>query len=175
MSRKVIERKLRTDRWRVACPGVYVTHTGALSTTQRHWVAVLAAGADRDVVGDESPACLGGLSALQAAGLRNITSPSIHVLIAARRQVKPPVGVTIHRTRTMPDHIDTRHVSPPGTLPGRSVVDAAQWARSNREASLIVATAFQQRLVSFADVVRALSNKPADPTRSACPAYRAGQ
>jgi hypothetical protein len=41
-------------------------------------------------------------------------------------------------------------------LPGRSVVDAAQWARSDKEARLIIAASFQQHLVSMHDIERAL-------------------
>jgi len=49
---------------------------------------------------------------------------------------------------------------PPATLPGRSVVDAASWARSDDEARLIIASTFQQRLVVLADIERVLARTP---------------
>jgi hypothetical protein len=58
----------------------------------------------------------------------------------------------VHRTRQLPEAELHRVGSPPCTTPARSVVDAAQWASSPDEARLIIAAAFQQRLVSGDDL-----------------------
>jgi very-short-patch-repair endonuclease len=50
-------------------------------------------------------------------------------------------------------------------MPGRSVVDAAAWARSDEEARLLIAASFQQRVVTLAEVRQVLDRMPATPRR----------
>lgn len=54
----------------------------------------------------------------------------------------------------------------PLTLAGRALVDAVQWAASDRQALLLVAASFQQRLVSLPDVERTLAQLPRAKRRS---------
>lgn len=153
VSARSIRRAVESQRWRQVHWGIYQTQPGLLDLPQRQWVAVLAAGADLPAHDDEEPACLGGLSALGLQGLRHVSADAIHVLVPARRRVmRTPANVVVHRTRLMPRRWQTRHVRPPATLPGRSVVDAAAWARSDDEARLIIAASFQQRIVTLRDV-----------------------
>jgi hypothetical protein len=156
MSIKTLRHLVESGRWRRLRDGLFVAHNGPPTPGQRDWSAVLGAGGDRwpELV------CLGGLSSLRAWGLRSIESERTHVLVPARRQVRNPPGVVIHRTRVPPDLSGCQHMRPPASLPGRSLVDAVQWARSDREARLIVASAFQQGLVAFADVQRSLAELP---------------
>jgi very-short-patch-repair endonuclease len=55
-------------------------------------------------------------------------------------------------------------IARPGCAPcsasDRAVIDAAQWARSDREARLVIAASFQQRLVTLPAVERALREQP---------------
>jgi very-short-patch-repair endonuclease len=152
LSDKALRHLVDSGRWRRLHIGVYAAHSGPLTLAQRHWSAVLSAGGDRMSV------CLGGLTALQAWGLRSITSDGIHVLVPITRQIHVR-GVVVHRTRVPPDVAP--HLTPPASFPGRSLVDAAQWARSDQEARLIVAACFQQKLVTLADVDRALARNTA--------------
>jgi very-short-patch-repair endonuclease len=145
MSRKTVRHRVSSGRWRRVHRGVLLTHTGAITTNQRLWIAALAAG-------DEQPAPVAGLTALIVHGLRTITSPAIHVLVPSQRRVVAPRGVVVHRTRDLPPGDVIAWSSPPATTPGRSVVDAAQWARSDNEARLIIAASFQQRLVQLPDI-----------------------
>jgi uncharacterized protein DUF559 len=111
-------------------------------------VALLAAG-----YGDERAVCLGGLTALRVWGLRRIDADAVHVLIpAASRPAGLPRYVRAHRTRHMPARDEIHCIRPPATLAARSAVDAAQWARSDKEARLIIAASFQQRLMSLRDI-----------------------
>lgn len=55
---------------------------------------------------------------------------------------------------------DIAPTSPPSTTLPRSVVDAASWARSDREARTIVAMCFQQRLVTGTEVDAVLERMP---------------
>ncbi|MGX6604119.1 hypothetical protein ACWKSP_18570 [Micromonosporaceae bacterium Da 78-11] len=103
-------------------------------------------------------ALLGGLSALETVGFRGFLSDDVHVLLPARmRSDVPPLHVVPHRTSGVPD-CDIHHLGdPPGTTPARSLVDAAQWARSEQTARAIVAAGFQQRLIRAADIRPVLS------------------
>jgi hypothetical protein len=140
---------------------VYVAQSGPLTASQQLWTAALWAGVDRPPVDGRASACLGGLTALRVAGLRRIASPGTFVLIDARRSpLLPPPGLIAHRSSAMPDVDTARIYQPPATLPGRSVLDAAQWARSDDEARLIVAASFQQRLVTLVDIERAVALVP---------------
>jgi very-short-patch-repair endonuclease len=153
LSAKAIEHQLVTGRWRRLHRGVFSARTGPLSAHQRLWLAVLAAGGDQceDVV-------LGGLSALHQWGLKAVAANAIDVLVPAFSRFRVPPGIRVHRTTVAPDGI--RQPSPPATLPGRSVVDAAAWARSDEEAVLIVAASFQQEIVRLVDVQRAADEQP---------------
>jgi hypothetical protein len=93
------------------------------------------------------------------SGLQRFAGDAIHVVIpAAHLDTNPPDGVRVHRTSVLPAaDIDAR-ADPPCTRPPRSVVDAARWARTDREARTIIAVCFQQRLVS-GDEIRAVLDR----------------
>jgi very-short-patch-repair endonuclease len=152
LSRKALEHRLATGRWRRVHRMIYVTIGGPLNPLQKDWVAVLAAG------GETGTACLAGLSALCTWGLRGIEAAAIDVLVPHARRVQLPPGVRLRRSRT-PDLDATHHISPPATMAPRSLLDAVQWARSDAEARLIIAASFQQGLVTYVDVERAAAVK----------------
>ncbi len=149
---KAIRHRLATGRWRRVHRAIFCAYHGPLRLAQRQWIAVLAASTK-----DGPLACLGGLSALQVLGLRNVTDDRLHVV--SERELNPPTGVVVHRTRLSGEdrHPSTR---PPVTMPGRSVVDAAAWARSDDEARLVIAASFQQRLVTAPEVWQVLDRLP---------------
>lgn len=154
LSDKAIRHRLASGRWRLAHRAVYATHAGPISEHQRRWIAALAVGRGR-------VAPLAGLSALAVHGLRGFAARPIHVLVGAhRRDTDPPPGVVVHRTRHLP--VEDRHPggNPPCTMPARSTIDAAQWARDDRAAATIIAASFQQRLVGLADVEPVLARLP---------------
>ena len=151
LTARTVEWRLASRRWQAPSRGVYVTHSGPLTAEQRRWVAVLAAGAGRLAV-------LGGLSALETAGLRGFRSGQIHVLLpAATRCVRPPPEVLPHRTTHLPAGDIRRGPGPPATVPARALVDAAQWAYDDGAARAIVAAGLQQRVVRPDDVRRVLA------------------
>jgi very-short-patch-repair endonuclease len=107
------------------------------------------------------PALLAGVSALAAQGLDGFRTTAIHVLLpVARRELDPPRGVVVHRTSALPEEDINSRRRPPCTRVPRSIVDAASWARSDREATLIVVMAFQQRLVRVEQVEDVLARMP---------------
>jgi len=143
MSRKAIQHRVATGRWQQQ-HSVLVTHSGPIDMAQRHWIAVLSAGAG---------AALGGITAAQQSGLRGYNSAITHVLIPAGRRSGPlPAGVVVHRTSVWDERDILSAALPPRTKAARSVVDAAQWARSDDDAQGLIAASFQQRIVAARDI-----------------------
>jgi hypothetical protein len=155
LSEKALRHRVASGRWRRLLTGVYTAHAGALTVAQNEWLAVLASGGDED--GD---VCLGGLSALRACGLRGVEPAAIDIVIPYQRRMSRPCGIRVHRSRVLPRLAIDRPGHAPACAPDRAVVDAVQWARSDREARLIVAASFQQGLVTLAALERALREQP---------------
>jgi hypothetical protein len=116
------------------------------------WAAVLAC-SPQARTGDRCTAALGGLTALLAAGLEGVTGDGI-VHVAAPKSSRPlpaPAGTRIHETRrwrgddVVPEPIP--HIRAP-----MAAVQAALWARSDREAALLLVTPVQQRLTTASAV-----------------------
>jgi hypothetical protein len=142
---KTLWRRAEQGRWQVPHRGVYVAHNGPLTQSQRLWVAALAAGRGQ-------PALVAGAAALTLQGLRNFECPYIDVVVGRhRRGDRTPFGVRVHRIVWLAP-ADVCLTRPPSTSAARSMVDAAAWARSDREARTVVAMCFQQRLVTAAQV-----------------------
>jgi hypothetical protein len=161
LSRSSIEHRLGTGQWRLIHRAVYLAPAvNRLSAAQRRWVVALSAGGGR-------PAVLGGISALQVAGLRGFDSAGVHVLIPGRyRDHDPPPFAIVHRVRAATPEELREAAAPPCTVAGRSVLDAGQWAESDNEAAAIVAASFQQRLVSLSEVEEAAARQPRARRRS---------
>lgn len=161
LSEKAIRHRVAYGRWRRAHRNVYIAYGGPIGVRQRQWIAVLAVAPS---TGDSFVACLGGLSALQVHGLRGVSSDRVHLVVPVTREITPPAGVVVHRMRLADDD---RHPysRPPTTTIGRAVVDAAAWARSDEQARLVIATAFQQRLVTAEEIGHVLDRRPATRRR----------
>nr|MDT0663491.1 hypothetical protein [Micromonospora sp. DSM 115978] len=155
---------LATGRWQRLCRGVLAAGTGPLTREAQSWVAVLAAG-DRAV--------LAGLAAARAGGLRGRWRRQVlDVLVPYPRHASrlprtfPPglPAVKVRRTRHLPDS-DIQFARPMRTTMARALVDAAQWAASDREAQELLATGCQQRLVTTGELAKALDQMPQVPRR----------
>ncbi|GAA2669107.1 type IV toxin-antitoxin system AbiEi family antitoxin domain-containing protein [Actinoplanes palleronii] len=172
LNEKAVRHRIRSGRWTRMHRGLYLTHTGALTERQHWWAASLGAGNGR-------PALLAGVSALHLLGLHQPTSARprpprphspasppetfepVHVLVPdARPDRNPPPGVIVHRTRRLCTADSCPTVAPPCTTAARSVIDAAQWAFTDTEAIALIASAFQQRLVSEAQIRPVLARIP---------------
>ncbi len=116
-----------------------LTHTGPLTREATLWAAVLEGG---------PRALLDGASALVEAGLEHFEPDRIRVSV--------PRGARIRHRRTSVDIRQTRRWAPEdrqgGGLPRTRVevaaIRAALWARSDRQAALLLTMAVQQRLVT---------------------------
>ena len=141
---------IRSGRWTRPHLGIYLAHNGAVTPEQRIWIGVLSAGSGRRAV-------LAGTSALGAYGIRGVGDAAVHVYIpASTKDTNPPPFVVVHRITALPK-LDYHRALPPRTSPGRSVVDAARWARTDDQARRIIASAFQQRLVDRTAIESALT------------------
>lgn len=154
LSAPVVRRRLTSGRWQAPHRGVYVTHSGPLGRRELRWIAVLGTLAGH-------VALLGGLSALEPLGFRGFEIDEMHVLLPAPLTAKrPPKTVVVHRTTLLPRSDVHRGSGPPRTAPARSLVDAAQWQRSERRAQTIIASGLQQRLARVDDVRSVVAAMP---------------
>ncbi len=93
---------LRRRELVVAHPGVYLTHTGTPTWSQRSWAAILYAG--RSALHLES--------ALHQPGKDAPPKGPIHVAVDWSRRVAPRTGIRIHRVRGLADKVQW-NLSPP--------------------------------------------------------------
>ncbi|GHJ44966.1 hypothetical protein Cs7R123_23080 [Catellatospora sp. TT07R-123] len=147
-----IRHRVASGRWVRAARGVYLLQPTPADDEQRRWIAVLA-GPPGTVTA--------GRTALAQHGLRGFHVPGIHLLLpAGARDRDTPMDVIVHRTRRL-DPADVHELgSPPCTMPARSLVDAARWARSDAEAQTLIAATLQQRLTHPAEVRAVLARMP---------------
>ena len=108
-----IARLLRRRELSVVHPGVYVDHTGPLTSHQRAWCAVHV----------HWPASLTGLSVLPDPP-RKI----VHVAISDRRSVRRIAGIVVHRTADFDARTDWLK-SPPRIAMEHALIDLASASR----------------------------------------------
>jgi len=153
-----------SGRWQRVCRGVLMAQPGPFTEDQAWWVAVLAAG---------DGAVLAGLAAARAGGLRGRwRAEVVDVLVPYGRRAadllhRLPLGlpaVRVRRSRVLPS-VDVVRGRPDRTTMARAVLEAAQWARTDDEANSVLAAAFQQRLVTPAQIREVLDRRPRVPRR----------
>lgn len=118
------------------------------------WWAALLTCSPRATAAGRCTAALGGLTALICAGMQGIDGDGL-VHVAAPKSSRPlpaPTGVRIHETRRWRDE-DVLASPIPRVRPAMAAVQAALWARTDREAALLLISPVQQRLAT-ADAVR---------------------
>ncbi|TCB99282.1 hypothetical protein E0H26_06775 [Micromonospora zingiberis] len=150
-----------SQRWGRVCRGVLRAEPpgGPYSRAQAGWVAVLAAG---------EGAVLAGLASAMVGGLRGTWRyETVDVLVPHHRRRadllrRLPLGlpaVRVRRARHLPDS-DRQRGRPDRTSMARSLVDAAQWMRTDDEAQQILAAGCQQRRVTPAEIGAVLDRMP---------------
>ncbi len=139
-----LRRLLRRREWVVVHPGVYVDHTGPLTTAQRHWAAVLAM----------APAALSHASAL---ALATGTAPPalIHVMVDRDRTVAAPTGVVRHRVADFEPKV-LAAASPPRQRLEEAVLDVAAEAPRDLDAVAVLCEVVGARRTTPARVRAAL-------------------
>lgn len=160
LSPAAVRHLVATGRWRRICRGVLVTFSGPIGPAQHDWIAVLAAGPG---------AHLAGLAAAIAGGFRwrGPGRDIVDVLIPFRRRPPdllrrlPPdlPAVVVRRTTHLPVG-DRQRGRPDRTTMPRSLVDAAQWARTDEAARALLAAGCQQRLVLPEELLAMVDRMP---------------
>lgn len=149
-----VRHSVESGRWQRLQRGVFVTHTGAPTVRQRWWAAVLGSAGS-------GQAFLAGASALHAVGLDRFDDGTVHVLVpASQRDSNAPVGVRVHRTNVLPDAHLHRLGRPPATIPARSIINAAGWAKSDNTARAIIAAGVQRGLATADRLAAVLAGMP---------------
>lgn len=114
-----IRRKVRRHEWASVHPGVYVTHTGALTWHQRAWAAVLASGPDAALCLDSA------LRAHEAKAVALVDDHGpIHIAVARHRNLDAPQGVRVLRMADLHGRVQW-NLSPPRTRYDDTVLDLA--------------------------------------------------
>jgi Protein of unknown function (DUF559) len=143
LSRGEVRWQVRARRWQRVGSQSLCLHTGPLTVEAQHWAAVFEAG---------PRAYLDGATSLVASGLKNFTPDSIRVSVpkGSRARRRTP-GLDIRETRRW----DAADVSPGGVPRSRvpvAAVRGALWAKSDRQATLLVTMTVQQDLCTAEDL-----------------------
>lgn len=144
LTRSAVRAKVQGRRWQRVGSLCLAVHCGPLTSEALQWAAVLEGG---------PRAHLDGASALIAAGLTNYSVEAIRVSVPKgariRRRRRP--GLDIRETRRF-DPEDVVQAGVPRARPAIAAVRGALWAKSDRQASLLVTMAVQQKLTTVEQV-----------------------
>lgn len=138
LTRGEVRAHVRARRWQRVWSRSLCLHTGEVSPMGRQWAAVFEGG-DR--------AMLDGEASLVASGLEHYNA---HVMrVSVPRGVKPlrGAGLDIRRTRRWREE-DRVATGVPRTRVPVAAVRAAMWARSDRQASLLLTLPVQQGMTT---------------------------
>jgi very-short-patch-repair endonuclease len=136
VTRAQVRANVRARRWRRVGSQSVAVHTGPLLLDAQHWAAVFEAG---------PRAMLDGASALIASGLQHFAVDRIRVSVPRGGRVRRARGLDIRQTRRWSaDDLASRGV--PRTRPEVAAVRAALWARTNKQAALVLTMTVQQGL-----------------------------
>lgn len=147
--------QVRARRW-VAVPrrGV-LTCTGPVTGEAALRLALLKVGPQ---------AALGGVTALQVAGLTGYEEAATHVWVPKSAFKTAGEGIQLHETRRWgPADVLTNGIR--RSRPAVATVQAALWARSLRQAALVMTMPIQQRLVRADEVATELERVRRHPFR----------
>lgn len=146
---------LAARRWQRHHSLVVALHTGPLTCEGEWWAAVLEGGPQ---------AYLDGASALIAGGLKGFTAESLRVSVPPSGRARRAPGLHIRRTRRFDPHVVVTH-GVPRARPDVAAVHAALWARTDKQAVLLLTMTVQQGLAKAEQIGRALLRVRRDKRR----------
>jgi very-short-patch-repair endonuclease len=146
VTRWEIRSQVRAGRWQLIGDQSVQLHTGKTTDEGRRWAAVFQGG---------PRACLDGVSALIASGLKRFTEDRVRVSVPRGARVRRAPEFDIRQTRRwcVDDLVRT---GLPRTKPPVAAVRGALWARTDKQAALLVTMSVQQGLVRPEDLAREL-------------------
>lgn len=133
-----IGRQVEADRWQVLGRHTVALHTGPVDATALRWRAVWEIA--------ETVALIDGTTSLFAAGLEGYTDDVIHVSVPRGAQCPQLEGVRVHRVSRRGD--EAAPVGLPRTRVEVAALRAAAWAKTDRQAALLLCLVVQQRLTT---------------------------
>jgi very-short-patch-repair endonuclease len=138
LTRGQVRAQVRARRWKRVGGQTIAMHTGQVSVDGLGWAAVFEAG---------PRAHLDGVSALIVAGLQHFSADRIRVSVPRGARVRRAGGIDIRQTRRWcVDDVVASGV--PRTRAPVAAVRAALWARSDKQAALLLTMAIQQGLTT---------------------------
>lgn len=129
---------VRAGRWRRVGDQSVCFHTGPLSLRAEHWAAVFQGG---------PRAQLDGASALVESGLERFTVDRVRVSVPRGAKIRRSKRINIRQTRRW-SATDLVITGVPRTPPHVAAVRASLWAKSDRQAALVMTMAVQQGITS---------------------------
>lgn len=148
--------ELAAGRWQRIGSQSLCLHNGPVDLVARHWAAVFEAG---------PRAHLDGGSSLVAAGLRSFEMEAVRVSVPRGVKVRRAKGTNIRQTRRF-DPADLSADDLPRTRNAVAATRHAMWARTNREATLILTMTVQQGLATPAELGQAMLKVRRDKRRA---------
>ena len=148
-TRWMVESEVRAGRWhRLGRQTLFVLDAAAPpdEALARRWWAVLEVG---------GRAAIDGVTALQHAGLRGYDQPEMQVSVAKSGVHQRPRGVRVYETRRRRP-TDLVGIGLPCVRPSVAAVRGALWARTDRQAALVLVMTVQQRIAPVHDIAEAL-------------------
>ena len=153
--RWLLRLEIRVGRWRRTGRQTVAVHNGPLDVSARRWVAVLECG---------PRAALAGVTALQAEGVAALTDEVVHVIVPKGAQRVRLPGVRVHESRRWRAE-DVVRDGIPRTRPAVAALHAALWAVTDRQATLFLTLAVQQRKATPLQLHDALQSVRRHPRR----------
>jgi very-short-patch-repair endonuclease len=135
ITRAEVRANLRAHRWQLVGHHVVVVHTGPLELDTTLWAAQLSGG---------PRARLDGASSLIAAGLRGFDIDRHRVSVPRGARVFRDRVVDVRQTRRWRTDDAAVGAGPPRTRSEIAAVRGALWARSDRQAALLLTMVVQQ-------------------------------
>jgi hypothetical protein len=144
MTRAEVRANLAARRWQAMGRHCVCVHTGPLTTEARHWAAYLEAG---------PRALIDGESSLVLAGLERYSVDKIRVSVPRGARVRHR-GSTLNIRQSRRLHPLDRAPGPgvPRTRNAVAAVRAALWARSDRQATLLLTMTVQQGIATPSEI-----------------------
>lgn len=155
VTRWQVTANLRARRWQAIGDQSICTHTGSLSQRGEHWAAVFQGG---------PRAQLDGASALVEAGLERFAVDRVRVSVPRGAKVRRNRRFDIRQTRRW-SAADRTASGVPRVRPAAAAVRAGLWARSDRQAALVVTMTVQQGVTTAEEIGRQLLRVKRDRRR----------
>ncbi len=146
LTRWQVEAQVRGGRWQRVTDQSLCVHTGPLPDRAQRWAAVFHGG---------PRAQLDGAASLVESGLERFGIDRIRVSVPRGAKARRTPEFDVRQTRRW-SAADLAPSGLPRTRPDVAAVRAALWARSDREATLVVTMAVQQGIVRPDDLGRQL-------------------